>query len=207
MKRFKDLLNEFRGSIDNTGNGGSGSGGDEGYNYIHQKIKEFMSKTPFHYKTPEGHELHFHDSLDAAHVVADSHGMHTAALGHLMDGAPNTETPEEIRRRAMMIQYFRKSGDTHHAIMDALESHILNHPDFPEHYHPHLGTVIGNIEDDHDARNVKNVSEYMLSGYSPSFVTPRHPHLNDTAHHLKDVIRTMEDDPDSGYFLRKEEQA
>jgi hypothetical protein len=206
MKRFKDLLNEFRGSIDNTGNGGSSSGGDEGYNYIHGKIKDFMKKTPFHYRTLDGHDLHFHSSLDAARMVADAQGMHTAALGHLMGGEPNTETPEEIQRRKMMIQYFGKSSGTHHAVMGALESHILNHRDFPEHYHPHLGTVIAQIENEHHPNNLENVAKRALSTHIPKLITSQHPHLNDTAHHLQDLIQTVESE-DSGYFLRKEEQA
>lgn len=207
MKRFKDLLNEFRGSIENNDNHNNG-GGDWGD--IHRGIKEFMKKNSFHYKTPEGHELHFHDSLNAAHVVAEGTGMHYAGWHHSIPFEGHSKSTEDGRRRALMTNYFVKSTETHDNIMDALEDHIKNHPDLPQHYRDHVATVIGDIEEEHtihDPSKIDKVGKYMMHHHRPPVnATMRHPHLADSAHHLKDVRELLDAEPDQGYFLRKEEQ-
>jgi hypothetical protein len=45
----------------------------------------------------------------------------------------------------------------------------------------------------------------MMEAHSPRSATAtEHPHLNDTTHHLSGVIEDLDNHPEEGYFLRKE---
>jgi len=207
MKRFKDLLNEFRNAFGNEGQGSGGDGGDY-QKHIHRKIREFMEKTPFTYTTPERHELHFNDSLNAARTISDSAGMHYAGWHHSIPFEGPSDTTEEGRKRTMMTNYFMKSTETHDRVLDALQNHIMNHPNLPKEYAVHVPAVIGEIEEQHTVApsKIAKVGEYVMHEHRPPSNAIRHPHLKDVAHHLKGIVETLKDNPDQGYFLRREEQ-
>jgi hypothetical protein len=194
MKRFKDLLNEFRNAFGNNHNSG-GDGGDF-HKYARKKIKEFMEKTPFNYRTPERHELHFHDSLNAARTIAVAAGIHYAGLQRSIINP----------KHATMTNYFVKSTETHDDILDAIQKHIMEHPNLPDTLRAHVPSVIAQIESEHSAKSLEKAGNYAIQQHLPPVNAVRHPHLTDTAHHLKGVIEILKDNPDQGYFLRREEQ-
>lgn len=195
MKKFKDILNEFKFSnSDGGGNSDRGSAGDH-----ERRIKEFMKKTPFTHVTTGEHEIHFHSALDAAHSLAASLAEHEAGRVH----AQNTGDKQ-------MHEYFMASAGTHDDVLDAIQNHIMNHKDLPYDLIDSVPEVISHIETDHGMEHEtpdkqKRMGEFAVQTHKPKFKTARHPNLMDDTHHLKNIIQGLKDNPDDGYFLKKQE--
>lgn len=201
MKRFRKLINEFRRSFDNTNNPNSGGDYGEGdyHKYMYRKVRQFMEGIAFNYKTPEGHELHFHDTLNALRRISDSSGIHQAGWRRTMRD-PNNPI------HATMKPFFENSTLTHDELREKIESYVLNHRELPEHYIDFVPGAIHEIAQQHtvpysDSRS----AEYAIQSHLPPKGSSEHPHTLDTAHHLKLVIDGLNDNPDEGYFIRKEE--
>ena len=195
MKRFKDILNEFR-EINNRNNGGRGNPGDN----PSIEIKEFMRKTPFTHVTTGEHEIHFKSSLDAAHSIADSLGVHEAGRIHAHGiGDKNAH------------EYFMSSAGTHDDVLNAIQDHISNHPNLPSHLREHVPLVIHNIETEHgiekhSPEKIERIGKFAMQTFkAPTNATGRHPSLYDDTHHLKMVLDALKENPDDGYFLEKNE--
>jgi len=205
MKKFKDILREFRGNIpDDMGEN------DDPY----KRIEEFMRKTPFTHVLTGEHTLHFNDSLNAAKLIADKRENHEHGLGYAGDIGDEK-----------MSQYFAASAGTHDDVIDALERHITNHPKLPNDLRPHVKDTINDIEriskarakisnnlsfmsGDHPTRN--KIGKTMYDQHIPieddSIATEeRHPNLFDDEHHLRSIIDVVRKDPDQGYYLQKKE--
>lgn len=188
MKRFKELFNEFRNPFRDSG---------EFDRHARRQVIEFMKRTPINYTTREGHELHFHNSHDAAHTIAEAASLHYAGLEHNIANTGNRQ----------MTDYFTQSSATHDRLMDVLQQHIENHPDLPEHLKPYVGHVVDEIDEQHMGKDPKVSGEYANSVHKPpANAKGYHPSRFDVAHHLKDVISTIEENPNQGYFLRREEK-
>lgn len=175
-------------------------GGHE--DYMFRKVKEFMKNTPITIKLPEGHEFHFKNSEFPTRVAATHLARHNAGMFH--SSGMNDDHAK------MMSLYFNNSANTHDEMLDAIQRHILNHPNLPEHYKVHVQPTIERLVrehdiDENDSDKMERVGRGMMIAYSPrSNKTKAHPHLEDTAHHLSDVIEDLDNHPDEGYFLRKE---
>lgn len=195
MKKIKDILNEFR-ERNNRNNGGNSSGGDNPY----IRIKEFMRKTPFTHVTTGEHEIHFKSSLDAAHSIADSLGVHEAGRIHARKmGDENAH------------EYFLSSAGTHDDVLDAISNHIMNHPKLPSDLQRHVPGVIEEIQSEHgieqhSPESIERSGKFAMQTFkAPTNATGRHPSLYDDTHHLKIVLDALKDNPDDGYFLEKNE--
>jgi len=199
MKRFRKLINEFRRSFNNTNNPNSGGDYGEGdyHKYMYRKVRQFMERIPFNHKTPEGHELHFHDTLNALRRISDSSGIHYAGYRH------SIENPEHHN---IMKPYFENSTQTHDGMIEGIEHYVLNHKELPEHYVDFVPGAIHEITKEHEVptTSVKS-AKYAIQSHLPPQGSVQHPHISDTAHHLKLVIDGLNDNPDEGYFIRKEE--
>ena len=196
MKRFKDLLNEFI-----MPRGGNDPQGDYG-EYMFRKVKEFMKKTPITIRLPEGHQLKFNNTQFAIRVAADHRAQQHAGLIH--------SSQSDSDKDKLMSKYFDASANTHDEMIDAIQSHIMNHADLPEHYKIHVPDAIERIVQEHaidenDSDKMSRVGQSMMNSHSPRSATAtEHPHLDDTTHHLSGVIEDLDNHPEEGYFLRKE---
>jgi hypothetical protein len=202
MKKFKDILKEFREKIEPNRD----RGGDD----PHERLEQFMEKTPFTHVLNGEHTLHFGSSLDAARLVADRREDHEHGMRH----ASNV-------RDERMLEYFGASTGTHDDVMDSLEDHIKNHPNLPADLKPHVQSKFQDIES--RAKSRANSMNFMAAIANPTSKSPnqigkivydkhntreqsaRHPNLLDDEHHLQGLIGMVREDPDRGYFLRKEE--
>lgn len=212
MKKFKELLSEFR-QRPNSGSTPPGGGNPR------VEVLRFMDQTPFQIRTRQGDHLHFDRSLDAARLL--SMGMYKHQMGQ--DTASETETPH-------MEQYFDKSVNTHLKHLGALEDHITNHPDLPDHLRPHVKDVVNEIAEEQASelmdrrRNMKGQKDIFgrdLSDIGTRIMSQhhhhpiefgddsRHPYEDDEGRHLEDVMGEIEDSQESptslGFVKRREE--
>lgn len=196
MKRFKALLNEFK-----MPRGGNDPQGDYG-EYMFRKVKEFMKKTPMTIRLPEGHQLKFNNTQFATRVAAEHLALHHAGL--MRSSESNSDNAK------LMSKYFDASANTHDEMIDAIQSHIMNHAELPEHYKIHVPDAIERIVQEHaidesNSGRMRWFGQRMMEAHSPRSATAtEHPHLNDTTHHLSGVIEDLDNHPEEGYFLRKE---
>ena len=196
MKRFKDLLNEFI-----MPRGGNDPQGDYG-KYMRRKVKELMKKTPITIRLPEGHQLKFNNTEFATRVAAEHRALHHAGLIH--------SSESDSDKAKLMTKFFGVSENTHDEMIDKIESHIMNHRDTPEHYKEHVRSTIDEIVQEHaidekDSGRMRWFGQSMMNSHSPRSATAtEHPHLDDTTHHLSGVIEDLDNHPEEGYFLRKE---
>jgi hypothetical protein len=208
MKKIKDLLNEFR---DNSGGGGGGN--NQGNNDF-KRLRDFMEKTPFTHVTTGEDEIHFNSSQHAAETVAHSLAKHEMGRVH----ANNTGNEP-------MHEYFLRSTGTHDDVIDAISNHIMNHPKLPYDLIDAVPGYIEHIQSEeerktHQAQRLSsmlaprgpngpqaNMGEYTTKKHSHPDMHDMgvHPHLNDDTHHLKNVVEEIEDNPNHGYFLKKDE--
>lgn len=201
MKNFKDILREFREKKEPP-RGGGGENDDP-----HNRIMEFMEQTPFTHVTTGEHEIHFNSSLDAARIVADKRENHQHGLRYADHVGDDT-----------MMEYFGASTGTHDDVLDAIEDNIRNHPNLPSDLKPHVANTMTKIEN--RARSRANSTNDMVKIANPQahkyelgrvvynanmVIDAIHPNLLDDAHHLGDIIKIVKEDPDRGYFLKKEE--
>lgn len=199
MKRFKDILNEFRMNNEPPRNRGGGGGGDP----VDQVI-EFMKSVPFEHNTANGHTLHFYDSHDAASRILENRVRHEAAMQHA---------------KGENMFYFGSSTGSHDDAMIELHDYISNHPKLPRNLEEHIDQAFATFEERAQER-VRSLSEFGQiaaptgqSGDIGRITHDRHmhsgkgehPHLHDTAHHFQTIIQNMREDPDIGYFLHSDE--
>lgn len=206
MKKIKDLLNEFR---DNNNSGGDNNDGNDHF----ARIKQFMEKTPFTHVTTKEDEINFASSDHALDSVSTSLAKHEIARAH---AARTGNEP--------MHEYFLGSAGTHDDVLDALTEHIVNHPKLPPELKHSVPLYINHVSHEAERKTLQaqrlgnmvapsaNVSSADLSDRMIKFHSHPdmerlgvHPHLEDDTHHLKNIIKDLHDDPDSGYFLKKEE--
>jgi hypothetical protein len=201
MKRFKDILREFR---ENTP---PDRGGNDD---PHEEVKDFMKRTPFTHVTTGEDTIHFHSALDAANIVADKRADHEFGLKHAYDN-----------RDERMMEYFGASTGTHDDVIDSIQDYIQNHPKLPERLRPHVASTLLHIEGRSRSRadlsnmlgaqvnpldkSANPIGKSVHKRHSPSEDSARHPHLSNDTYHLGDVINIIKGDPDYGYFLQKEE--
>lgn len=201
MKRFKDLLNEFRENIPPIDR--QRPQGDP-----FEEIKNFMKKVSYTHTTPQGDTIHFNDSHDAANLIANDRVTHTFGQKHAYSV-----------RDEMMMRYFGNSTSTHYDMIDSLSDFITNHKKLPSHLKPHVNEFMrllekkarsrGDLENKLiQAANGKEngVGESIYGFMKPAQSETEHPHIDNPQHHLSKLIKTISEDPDRGYYLRKEEQ-
>jgi hypothetical protein len=209
MKNFKQILNEFRIVQ-------RGGGGDIPQEDPHKRIAEFMEKTPFTHVTTGEDEIHFHNSLQAAKLVASQRENHEDAIKYA------TSIKDEP-----MTNYFLSSSGTHDDVLDAIEDHVFNHPSFPSDLKPHLAGYFEKIEEIAGAKarstnyltsmtdpnaHPHQIGKVMHRLHSPKATDPKskreneHPHMYNDTHHLQGVIGILKQNPDDGYFLSREEK-
>jgi hypothetical protein len=205
MKNFKDILKEYRENIE--------PNRDRGGNDPHQRVIEFLRKTPFTHVLTGEHTLNFNNSYDAAKLVSDTQANHNMGADHAFDTGDTR-----------MGFYFAASTGTHDDVLDSLENHIRNHPKLPRDLVPHVGPVLDKInldsnrraefsnllshEGGHPTRNrIGEITykQHNVPSVGTGFGSDNHPHLLDDEHHLRSVIDLVRKDPDMGYYLRKEE--
>lgn len=214
MKKFKDILKEFRETTPPPNRGGGAGGGDP-----HGEIMSFMDKTPFRLNTRQGDLIHFDSSLNAAKTLFKHLAQHEEGHNH----AVQSETPH-------MIKYFQKSAKTHEDALDLVQDMIENHKDLPDHLRHHVARTLSQIDttaqEEHEinkkgmsflgniAGDTFNLGERVMKNYNSHPIEIRgedfHPHQHDQMHHLEGVVADLEDFMDesgaaSGYVIRREE--
>lgn len=213
MKKFKDLLKEFKGSLEPPGGGGGDNYGD-GENEKVKQVIDFMKTVPFEFKTNNGDSINFYDAKDAAITFGSGAEKHERAYRHsrsLNDG-----------RQSSNSRYFANSFTTHIKALDDLEEHIANHPKLPR------GLTRDHVADAVDALNrqgrdlIETIEKFGKISAPPgqevdigkmtyrSHKTDnvdQHPHEDDELHHLKHIVQDIHEDPDVGYVLKKDEMA
>ena len=201
MKRFKDLLNEFRENIPPIDR--QRPQGDP-----FEEIKNFMKKVSYTHTTTQGDTIHFNDSHDAANLIANDNSTHALGMHHA-----------HSVRDEMMMRYFGNSTSTHDDVMDSLRDFITNHKKMPSHLKPHVNDFMKSIEGKAKSRaNLENkmiqtatgvnngVGQKIYDFMKPTQSETEHPHIDNPQHHLSKLIKTISEDPDRGYYLRREEQ-
>lgn len=205
MKKFKDILNEFRGSIEPPGRGG-----DNSEDKVKQVIK-FMETVPFEHKTRDGDVIKFNDSKDAGLMIATAMEKHERAWRHSRKLSNGVQSPN--------TRYFANSFASHTKLLDNLENHIANHPKLPVELKPHVTTAVDTIES--EGKNIVNKIEQWGKIAAPKNQNVNmgemtynkhktqdmqsHPHEQNEIHHFKDMVDEINDDSDIGYVIRREE--
>lgn len=210
MKKFKQILNEFRMTRRPEGN----DDGDP-----RDQVKKFMQTTPFQFKTKEGDLVHFHDSLSAARTLFDNLEQHIE--GH--NYSANAKLPH-------MAKYFSKSMNTHGDLLMKLQDHIESHDDLPEYLRGHVSSTIDEIqsqvEEEHKSRKERlasmdflgrpmgEIGKRVMKYHEMMPITigddVRHPYEDNQSHHLKSVIDLVDQSgqdpeaPDLGFVDRKD---
>jgi len=187
MKNLRDFLNEFRENSFNKNNQNSGD------NPIGQ-VMEAMRKIPFTHVLTGEHELHFKDSLNAANVVSRSLSTHENGFSHA-----NKMGNEN------MHEYFLGSIGTHEDVLDSIINHVANHPNMPSHLSRYVPEAVEQIQSNNSKNTSDSEKEHIMGRFSSGDSTRRHEHLLNDTHHLGDVIKHVQSNPDDGYFLEKEE--
>jgi len=211
MKKFKDLLNEFRGSLEPPGGGGGDNHGDDDHEKVKQVI-DFMKTVPFEFKTNNGDLINFYDAKDAAITIGSGAEKHNRAYKHsrrLDNGGQSSNS-----------RYFSNSFTTHIKALDDLEEHIANHPKLPrELTRDHVSDAVDALH--YKGRDLIETIEKMgkitapfgqevdigkMTYHSHKTDTDRkHPHQDDEFHHMKHIVRDIQEDPSMGYVIKKEE--
>lgn len=207
MKKFKDLIREFKDNVNNSNRGKNNNGDDH---FV--RIKEFMEKTPFTHITNNEDEIHFKSSHHAAEAVAKSLAKHEMGRIHAHTSGNDP-----------MHEYFLASAGTHDDVLDAITNHIMNHPKLPYDLIDSVPGYISHIEN--EGARLMATAQDLGSKFAPKGVPSSigegqfrrhhhpdadvlgvHPHLHNDTHHLKNVINDIQDDPDAGYFIKAEEK-
>jgi hypothetical protein len=206
MKKFKNLLNEFRGSLEPPNNFGGGGGDDN----VNQVIR-FMETVPYEHTTKSGHTVKFNDSKDAGLMLGSALEKHEKAWKHSRKLSGGSQTPN--------TRYFANSFATHVNFLDNLEDYIKNHPKLPKELKPHVTDAVNEIEN--KGRDViKRIEHWGKIVAPPNQTTDMgeityqrhktdnpeaHPHEQNELHHIQDIMNEIQEDPDRGYVIRKEE--
>ena len=203
MKKLKDLLREFREKTNNNDGGGLPN-----EDPIEQGLKA-MDKIPFTHLVSGDHEMHFKSSKTAADEIAFHRELHNFGLVE----------SEAVHNDRRMSDFFHAAVGTHNSLLRAIETRLENHPNFPQHLKPHLPDIMAHI--DRRAKSKANTLNTLgsvaipgFSGYGSYYYAKHmapisgadHPHLWNDEHHLQGVIKYVREDPDEGYYLRKEER-
>lgn len=187
MKKFKQILKEFRENSYRGGNEG-GDDGDHEQHMIH--LMQEMLKHPFKYATSDGHEVHWNNSLDAMHHIAGNLAKHDNAYG---------EHAVRYGEDSPQAMYHSDAGDKHAELYEALRTHIENHPKI----HPTLRTYAKRVldvqHDVNDRRWSHEENQQHLIDWSKGL-------RENSRHHLYDIDQEMKNSgPYLGYFLHKDE--
>ena len=217
MKKFKELLKEFKG-IDDINNPPRNGGNEDD---SHNQIMRFMDRVPFRFNTKRGDLIHFDSALNAAKTFFKHLEQHEEGHNH----AVQTETPH-------MIKYFQKSAQTHEDALDLITDMVKNHEDLPTHLRNKVGGAFSKIQSDvqeqHEEQKAKmadhydsitgkkyHIGERVMQEYGARPIEIRgeeyHPHQHDQMHHLEGVVADLEDFMDesgapAGYVIRREER-
>ena len=209
MKRFKDILNEFRMNYDPPNHD------DRGDRDPVDDVLDFMKTVPFEHKTADGHTLHFYDSHDAATRLLENREKHDRGWGYAMSKGRSLDS-KVLGQRGHPdgnYFYFASSIGSHDSVIDELLMHIHNHPQLPAHLRDHVASAFERLDDTAQDRiesdqkgQSSDIGEITFRTHAHSS-TGDHPHQDDASHHFQSIIRDMKDDPDIGYFLHKDEMA
>jgi hypothetical protein len=203
MKKFKDILREFRENSDPPRD--NRGGGDH-----ENEVLNFMNNIPFNHKTADEHEFNFNNAKEAGLMIATGLDKQERAFNHA-----------HIKNDEFMKLYFSKSARTHEDILDGLMNHVANHPKLPKHLRPHVPGAIEKLQN--KGRDIvsgiekwasttgvtpmghtNNMGEIIYNLHSKG-IAPSH--INSTLHHLREIEDDIENDPSGGigYILRKGE--
>ena len=203
MKKFKDILREFRENSDPPRD--NRGGGDH-----ENDVLRFMNNLSFNHKTADDHEFNFNNAKEAGLMISTGLYKQERAFNHA-----HTQNDE------FMKLYFSNSAKTHERMLDNLMNHVANHPKLPQHLRPHVPGAIEKLQS--EGENIVSKTEKWASGLG---ITPKGQtsnigeitynkhtkgfapsNMNSSLHHLREIEDDIENDPsgDIGYILRKGE--
>jgi hypothetical protein len=199
MKKFKDIIREFReNSEPPKDKGGGGNPEDE--------VLRFMDTIDFTHTTADEHEFKFNNAKEAGLMASTGLAKQERAYSHA-----HTKNDE------FMKLYFSNSARTHENMLDGLLNHVANHPKLPKHLRPYVPGAIERIQNEGNdvvsrieqwgsiaapRGQSSNMGEITYNSHARG-IAPSH--INSTLHHLRDIEKEIQTDPDIGYVLRKGE--
>lgn len=202
MKRFKDILNEFRMNEPPRGRGPDGEDDDR----IEQVIR-FMDTIPFEYETVDGHIIKFNSAREGAELLNLNATKHERAQEHIH----NNEVPNPEAN----TNYFQSSVRTHDHALLKLQDAVLGHPNLPAELVKYVPYAMARLEDEgHEAVDKFDRGRPLGREIPSSRITfdrhahrgtGTHPHENDSLHHLWGVVDEIRK-KDLGYVLHRDDR-